>query len=190
MKLAELLNKVYNGEIVLPDFQRSFIWEPDDIKDLLASVLGDYFIGAMLIINSTKDRSPFSLRLVEGVTEVNSSAEVQPLVKVLLDGQQRTTALFYAIYEPGLPLKGRKSAYKFYLDFDNAIKGNWDEAVIAVNATNRRKITELEGKHYVIPFSLLNENGLLGVAALCEKFVKDHQNFSKIIGIANNFIHR
>jgi len=43
MNVRDLISKVYEGNIVLPDFQRSFVWEPQDITDLLVSVLGDYF---------------------------------------------------------------------------------------------------------------------------------------------------
>lgn len=118
MKVQDLLNKVYNGEIVLPDFQRSFIWEPEDVRELLVSVLGNYFIGSMLMMDSIKNKSPFALRLIEGVEEKNKKAEIKDIVKILLDGQQRTTALFYALYEVKRPLKDRKSPYKFYLDLN------------------------------------------------------------------------
>ncbi len=67
MNVDQLLKDVFNGSIVLPDFQRSFIWEPEDVRELLVSVLGDYFIGSMLLLEHFKDESPFALRLVEGV---------------------------------------------------------------------------------------------------------------------------
>ena len=57
MNVRQLLDKVYNGEIVLPDFQRSFIWEPEDVRELIVSVLGNYFIGSMLTIDSHRDGS-------------------------------------------------------------------------------------------------------------------------------------
>ena len=31
-----------------------------------------------------------------------------------------------------IPLKGRKSAYKFYLDLEKALDGDWNDAVIGV----------------------------------------------------------
>ncbi|MCX7761813.1 MAG: DUF262 domain-containing protein, partial [Candidatus Kryptonium sp.] len=118
MKVSELINEVYNGSIVLPDFQRSFIWEPEDVKELLVSVLGGYFIGSMLLMEySDKSKFPLATRFIEGVEEINPDVKKQPqrTVKILLDGQQRTTALFYALYEPDIPLKNRKGSYKFYL---------------------------------------------------------------------------
>ncbi|MCS7229979.1 MAG: DUF262 domain-containing protein [Candidatus Kryptonium sp.] len=125
MKVSELINEVYNGSIVLPDFQRSFIWEPEDVKELLVSVLGGYFIGSMLLMEFSGDKSefPFATRFIEGVEEINPDVKKQPqrTVKILLDGQQRTTALFYALYEPDIPLKNRKGSYKFYLNLNKKV---------------------------------------------------------------------
>ena len=146
MKLGELIKDVQNGGVVLPDFQRSFIWEPEDVRGLLVSVLGNYFIGSMLMLEYFRDDSPFALRLVEGVEEINKSAKIQSIVKILLDGQQRTTALFYALYEPNLPLKNRKNPYKFYLDIEKALNNQWNDAVIALNIGDKKSFTKLRTK--------------------------------------------
>jgi len=185
MLIRELINEVHKGSIVLPDFQRSFIWEPEDIRELLVSVLGGYFIGSMLILEMYKDDSPFALRLIEGVEEVNKSAKIQSIVKILLDGQQRATALFYALYEPQIPLKNRKSPYKFYLDLGRALKEEWDEAVITVSINDKRKLSEIKNNDSIIPFSLIRDIG-----ELVKKF-KDNPKFKieRIIDLANNFMN-
>ena len=184
MNVRQLLDRVYNGEIVLPDFQRSFIWEPEDVRELIVSVLGDYFIGSMLFIDSTADNAPFALRLIEGVERINREAKIQPLVKIVLDGQQRITALFYALYEVDLPLKGRKAPYKFFIDLNAALNENWDDAVIAVNINDKRKLSEVENNPNIIPLSIFKNIG-----ELSKKFV-DHPNHNKIIDLANNFMNR
>ncbi|MCD6241135.1 DUF262 domain-containing protein [Candidatus Bathyarchaeota archaeon] len=184
IKVQELLNDVYEGKVVLPDFQRSFIWEPEDVRQLLVSVLGGYFIGTILMLDSLRDESMFALRLIEGVKEVNPEAEIQSMVKIILDGQQRTTALFYALYEPNIPLKYRKSPYRFYLDINKALNEDWDNAVVAVNLNDKRKLTELENQLDVIPFSLIKNIGELAI-----KF-REHTNFPDIIKLVNDFMQR
>lgn len=80
--LRELLNKVYKGEIVLPDFQRSFVWYPEDVRELLVSVLGDYFIGSIVWLEEImRDETPFALRLIEGVKKVNLMQEFSQLLR-------------------------------------------------------------------------------------------------------------
>ena len=184
MNVQELLNDAYNGRVVLPDFQRSFIWEPEDVRQLLISVLGNYFIGTILMLDSLKNESIFALRLIEGLREVNPKAEPQSMVKIILDGQQRTTALFYALYEPKIPLKYRRSPYRFYLDINKAINGDWDNAVVAVNLNDKRKLADLENQPDVIPFGLIKNIGQLAI-----KF-REHPRFSDIIELVNNFMQR
>ena len=183
MNVEELMKDVCKGAAVLPDFQRHFVWEPEDVRELLVSVLGNYFIGSMLILEHFKDDSPFALTLVEGVEKVNRDARIQSIVKILLDGQQRTTALFYALYEPDLPLKNRKSPYKFYLDLEKALNEAWNDAVIAVNINDKRKFSEVNKKTDIIPFSLLQDFGIL-----VNKF-KDHPNLNEISKLVNNFMN-
>jgi hypothetical protein len=184
MDVSQLINEVYGGSVVLPDFQRSFIWEPENIRELLVSVLSGYFIGSMLVLSSSKTDSPFALRLIEGVKEINRSAKIQSTVKILLDGQQRTTALFYALYEPDMPLKNRKSSYRFYLDLEKALKKEWDDAVIAVSRRDKRKLNEIEKNSNIIPFSLLKNIG-----ELAKKF-REHHQFDDIIELVNSFMNR
>jgi len=121
IKLRELLKDTYSGKVVLPDFQRSFVWGPEDVRELLVSVFGGYFIRSMLFLESTREEAPFALRLVEGVENVNPDAKIQYSVRVLLDGQQRTTALFYASYAPEIPLNSRKYPHRFYVDIKKAL---------------------------------------------------------------------
>jgi len=184
MTIKKLIEKVYEGEVVLPDFQRSFIWEPEQVRELLVSALGDYFMGAMLILELFKDDSPFKLRLIEGVKKLNPQAEIKSIVKIILDGQQRTTALFYALYAPDLPLKGRKSAYKFYLDLEKALNGDWNNAVIGLNVKDRRRLSEIKEKELIVPFTALKDS-----KEIINRF-KNHPHFDDIFDLIKSFLDR
>jgi hypothetical protein len=178
------MDDVFNGKIVLPDFQRSFIWEPEDVRELLVSVLGDYFIGSILLLEQLKDESIFALRLIEGLEKANSKAEIQSIVKILLDGQQRISALFYALYEPEIPLKNRKSPYRFYVDLTKALDKKWDDSVKAVSLNDKKKLGEINENKNIIPFSLIKDIGKLAL-----KF-KEDSRFESIINLANDFMKR
>ncbi len=182
--VSQLMNDVHDGTLVLPDFQRSFIWEPEDVRELIVSVLGDYFIGSMLVLEQYKDDSPFALRLVEGMDKINPQVNIQSIVKILLDGQQRTSALYYALFEPDLPLKNRKSSYRFFLDIDKAIKKDFDGAVIAVSVSDKRRLNEIEKNGRIIPLRLVRDIG-----ALVVKFKEDSE-VNNIVNLANEFMKR
>ena len=60
-----------------------------------------------------------------------------------------------------IPLKGRKSAYKFYLDLEKALNGDWNDAVIGVNIRDKRRLKEINSKNLVILDILRNPAKLL-----------------------------
>lgn len=70
-KLLDLINSAYQGEIVLPDFQRNFVWQRLDIEELIKSLLEEIFIGTFLILDTDRTLIPFKPILIQGVQEVN-----------------------------------------------------------------------------------------------------------------------
>ena len=71
--LETLLKRVYDGEVVIPDFQRSFVWDPEAVRELLVSIVAGYYVGALMSLNVQRTKSPFALKLIEGVEHVNTS---------------------------------------------------------------------------------------------------------------------
>lgn len=84
-EIGSLIDKVESNEIVLPEFQREYVWRRDQAKELLKSLYKEYPIGSLLIWNT------------ENPPEIKNDAvdkEHFGLFKVLLDGQQRLTVLY------------------------------------------------------------------------------------------------
>jgi hypothetical protein len=125
-ELITLLKQSQKGEIVLPQFQRNFVWPRDDIRDLLVSITKGYFVGSFLLIRVDKDNLPFQPRPIAGVDL--RIDELKP-EWMILDGQQRMTSLHYVFTAPPINLKGTKYPYRFYLDLKKVEKGNVDEAI-------------------------------------------------------------
>jgi uncharacterized protein with ParB-like and HNH nuclease domain len=88
--LHELLRDCDRGHLQLPDFQRSWVWDEDRIKSLIASVSRAFPIGALMTLE-TGGATDFKPRPVEGTAA--KAATVKPHA-LLLDGQQRMTSLY------------------------------------------------------------------------------------------------
>ncbi len=43
--LLSLIQDVYSGKVVVPEFQRTFVWRKNDIEEFLTSILYGYFVG-------------------------------------------------------------------------------------------------------------------------------------------------
>ena len=90
---TELVQKIEDNKIVLPDFQRGFVWtDQKKQKALIASVLTKLPIGTILLLESKADE--YGCRKIGRKTPyIVTEEEKDKTVAALLDGQQRTTTL-------------------------------------------------------------------------------------------------
>jgi uncharacterized protein with ParB-like and HNH nuclease domain len=128
--LLKLVNEAYSGEVMLPDFQRNFVWTRNDIEELIKSLLEDMFIGTFLILDTNPSQLPFKAIFVQGAELVNPEIRANPR-KLILDGQQRLTSVFYAVYSPDIPLKNTENPYAFFIDLEKLAKDEVEEAVFS-----------------------------------------------------------
>lgn len=137
-KILGLIEDAKEGKVVLPEFQRNFVWTNSDIKDLLVSIGNGYFIGSILFLRRGSTPLEFEPRFLDGVKQVNLSLPQHPenknVDKVVLDGQQRLTALFYALYHPpDIKPKGANNPYRYFLKFDRDLRvesPDWDDGCV------------------------------------------------------------
>lgn len=84
MKLKEILAQIDAGILVLPQFQRGFVWTRKQVRNLMESLYEDYPIGSMLVWKTKADPV-----LLKGVQQASLGVN-----ELLLDGQQRLTSLY------------------------------------------------------------------------------------------------
>lgn len=87
MKLSQILDQVDSGDIALPEFQRGYVWNRDQVRGLFTSLYRGYPIGGFLTWNTK----------AEGAVGRGGPIAVDGTVKLLLDGQQRVTSLYGVI---------------------------------------------------------------------------------------------
>lgn len=90
MNLQEIISDIEKNKILLPDFQRKFVWtEEERQRKIVASVLTKMPIGSILLLES--DPSDYSSKVI-GCKSTNI-VQNEEKVQFLLDGQQRITVL-------------------------------------------------------------------------------------------------
>jgi hypothetical protein len=148
-KLTDLLMEIGNGTMVLPDFQRSFVWEPSAIQGLLVSIANQYPAGS--ILRARDHKKPFGVRPFEGAPVAS------PHTFIVLDGQQRLTSLYQALYGVG--------DYRFFISLklalsDPTLEG---EDTIFFERAKKKGIEALEqeialqAQNAVLPLSVLRK---------------------------------
>ena len=97
-KVEDLLSDVKNGRIGLPDLQRPFVWKDNKVRELLDSMMKGYPIGYIMLCASPEDYEN------TGYIGKNDKIYKQP-DDLVIDGQQRLTALLAAMY--GVTIKDK-----------------------------------------------------------------------------------
>jgi uncharacterized protein with ParB-like and HNH nuclease domain len=86
--LKNLLQQAGENRLVLPDFQRDFVWKPSDVTKLIASLLNGYPIGGLLLMENP---GVYGQRPLDGVL-AKQNEKVGSDTRIILDGQQRLTS--------------------------------------------------------------------------------------------------
>lgn len=176
LNLEDLLADIGGGKIQLPDFQRRWVWDDNRIRAIISSVSMSYPMGAVMIMEISD-----SLRLLPRLFEgVSLHEDVAPDFLVL-DGQQRLTALYLALLsdKPVSTTTEKRKAIKryYYLNMEKCLDPSADrfeDAVLSIPETRQitsdfgRKIDldlsnpEMEYKNGLFPVNLIfNQKGEL-----------------------------
>ena len=81
--VENILGFVRNGEIAIPEIQRPFVWSGAQVRDLIDSLYRGYPAGYIIVWQNP------DVKLKDGTLSLGK--------KILIDGQQRVTAIMTAI---------------------------------------------------------------------------------------------
>jgi hypothetical protein len=84
MQINTILAQIDLGAMALPEFQRGYVWNRDQVRDLIASLYRRYPVGGLLIWKTRTEQA-----------HAKGASPLQPgFVDLILDGQQRITSLY------------------------------------------------------------------------------------------------
>jgi hypothetical protein len=151
--LNKLLEDCHLGVRQLPDFQRSWVWDEDRIKSLIASISRAFPIGALMTLDSGGEVN-FKPRPVEGAP--NDAKQTTPQ-SLLLDGQQRMTSLYQVtlrgkVVETVTPKKKKVKRW-FYIDIRKSLDPAVDREDAIVGVPEDRIVRTDFGRETVLDLS-------------------------------------
>lgn len=154
-ELKDLLTQVQKGELQLPEFQRSWVWDDGKICKLIESIVMGFPMGAVMFLE-TGGEVNYKPRLFTGVEE--SKKNVQPRFLVL-DGQQRLTTLFQ-VFMNAKPVvtcleknRDKEILRYYYLDILKAIDADADMEDAIVSISEQKKNTTDIGRTILLDLS-------------------------------------
>lgn len=172
--LSQLLQEVAVGKMQLPEFQRSWTWDDNRIRGIIASLSQGYPMGAIMRLQYGNPDICFKYRVIEGV-------KISPVVPehLVLDGQQRLTSIYQSIFSNSFVEtktdKGKKLKRFYYLAMQDCLDESTDrfDAVIAVSEDKTIKTNfdrdilldlsdrEKEYKHKMFPVNIVFNSTVL-----------------------------
>jgi hypothetical protein len=154
--LGSLIDQLKKGHYIIPDFQRDFEWEPWDVLSLVRSIFMDYYIGTLLLWKGSKEN--YEILSCEPIYGFEGSNDPQ---HIILDGQQRLTAIYYAFFNPGKPFPRRKNPIVYFLNINKLLNEEYEEAFFydtsSKKYTNILQNKEEQYKHHLFPLSEMKE---------------------------------
>ena len=151
--LSKLLDDCHCGVIQLPDFQRSWVWDEDRIKSLIASISRAFPVGALMTLHSGGEVN-FKPRPIEGAP---AEAKQQSPDSLLLDGQQRMTSLYQAtlrgkVVQTVTPKKKKVKRW-FYIDIRKSLDPSQDREAAIVGIPEDRIVRTDFGREVALDLS-------------------------------------
>jgi hypothetical protein len=144
--LAGILKEIDDGKIQLPEFQREWIWDDAHVGSLLASVTLSYPIGAIMLLQAGNEEIIFKTRLIHGVDQEKSR---KPEL-LILDGQQRLTALFQALFSPcpveTKDIRGKEIKRHYHVVIDEVVSDTGDREEVIISLPEDRKRRNFRGE--------------------------------------------
>lgn len=149
--LAYLLELIENRNLALPDFQRDFVWDAASTQDLLASIGSRFPAGTLLFLDQQGSKPALRPREFDEAPALEGK---NPQM-IVLDGQQRLTSLYQALYGRG--------DYLFFVDLNELLDSADLERAIGHTTQKRaeKEIGDLDQQANTLrlPLTVLRDPG-------------------------------
>ena len=147
--LTDLMRAVDSGAAQLPDFQRGWVWDDGRIKALIISIIHNFPVGAAMFLEYGNESVHFKHKPIEG-SDADPDNEPDELI---LDGQQRLTSLYNALYSKK-PVhtktdKGKEIGRFYYLDIDKAVDSSAEDEEVVISIPATKQVTSDFGRNIV-----------------------------------------
>lgn len=115
--INELVQKVNDGQIRIPSFQRGFVWDADRVAHLMDSIYKGFPFGSLLF---WRTKTPLKTERTLGPFALPERDPDYP-IDYILDGQQRATSIFGVFQTSLAPAAGQDDTiFKIYFDLSAA----------------------------------------------------------------------
>jgi hypothetical protein len=111
--IEDLLTEIKNGELRVPDFQRPFVWKPEDMLSLFESIYKGYPIGSFLFWETDME-----IKCQDKVGPIPMPNLTIERIDYILDGHQRLATLCTLLLQEDYPKNTQQNDWRWWIWFD------------------------------------------------------------------------
>lgn len=172
LKIDKLINRIDNGEIKIPAFQRGYVWKQNQIIELLESLVRQYPIGSILLWEASEKEKLKSTRNIAGY-RIPDKGENWP-VNYVLDGQQRLSSI-YAVLSENIEQEESSEKYNPNLDIFEIYYDFSKKTFLPKSEVKEKTDSVVLLRNIIDPIKLIDE-----LSELNKKYHPDAKSLSSI----------
>ena len=150
--LRHWIDDLARGRFAIPDFQREFEWDSQKIDDLMRSIFRDYYIGSLLLWEGRDYFDSLSCEPISGYEGDQSSR-----THIVLDGQQRLSAIYYALFAPPKPAPKAKNRSFHFIHIDRLMDEDYEGAFKHQSQKLPYETPQDQYNNHCFPLSILGQ---------------------------------
>lgn len=144
------IKEVFKQWYCIPNYQRPYVWEKDQIIDLLDDIHiacekdkeSDYFLGS-LVLKETKNKDYIEYDILDGQQRLTTLFLLTAVIRDLTDNEQRQNTCHESIFQKGNPDDNIPERLRLIFEIRHDVKEFIDEYIKQKNGTTSIKIEEL-----------------------------------------------
>lgn len=144
------IKEVFKQWYCIPNYQRPYVWEKDQIIDLLDDIHiacekdkeSDYFLGS-LVLKETKNKDYIEYDVLDGQQRLTTLFLLTAVIRDLTDNEQRQNTCHESIFQKGNSDDNIPERLRLIFEIRHDVKEFIDEYIKQKNGTTSIKIEEL-----------------------------------------------
>ena len=151
--VKENLNELFNKWYKIPNYQRPYVWDVDNVIQLLDDLTdvmntqNEYFLGSLVVKNSTESIGNINYTnydLLDGQQRITTLFLLYSVVKGLTDDEDLKNDCFSKLYQKGNKFSGTPNRVRIEFDIRDNVNNFIDEYIIEKNIKDENVLENLE----------------------------------------------
>ena len=178
------IKEVFKQWYCIPNYQRPYVWEKDQIIDLLDDIRiacekdkeSDYFLGS-LVLKETKNKDYIEYDVLDGQQRLTTLFLLTAVIRDLTDNEQRQNTCHESIFQKGNPDDNIPERLRLIFEIRHDVKEFIDEYIKQKNGTTSIKIEDL-AQNKSVDKSICNmANAILYMREYLQEQIRQNANF-------------